>query len=307
MKVQIDNLTSNRSAGDKTDASVLKYLSARLDSVKKDYFFDEQDAEMQYRAEREKQDALSLQSRLRGVGTGNLSQAVRMPKVNKKRPPDIQPPKADTTPASVTDIFEDDTEEPGGMFEMLEGLPESETNPDGVTIRIRDMALPKHWSGRTPKTLLAETVAKADRYAAVTYQIISGSSRAKRAAVLIRWEGRKDEEWRMEDTACHDEHQAEAYVAMMALHALTFPPTDGFQAGSSTAPGNQTFFRLLPPVFRDLWDELEIARKIRDDNINRSVWAKLRTIIEPKLDMTFKVSNNSRISYLSHPPLVSAP
>jgi ATP-dependent RNA helicase DHX29 len=97
-------------------------------------------------------------------------------------------------------------------------------------------------------------------------------------------------EWIMEDIACHDEGQAEQYIATVALHALTFPSTDGFAAGTSAAPGSQTFFRLLPAVFRDLWDELEVARKTSDDAINRAVWAKLRSIVEPKLENCGKVS-----------------
>lgn len=96
----------------------------------------------------------------------------------------------------------------------------------------------------------------------------------------------------MEDVACYDEGQAEAYIATIALHALTFPVTDGFQAGPSTASGSQTFFRLLPAVFRDLWDELEAERKVRDDSINRNVWAKLRAIVEPKLDNSIKVTKH---------------
>ena len=289
LKLQITNLTSHRLPGDKTDAYVLKELSARLDAVKKHYFFDEKDAEVQYRTEREKQDALALQSRLRGFGNGQLAhEDAPTPKSSKKRPPDIQPPKVSPVPAIVSDLFDDDSDTSTGILEMLDELPEFVTN-NGVTVYIRDMALPKHWSGRTPKILLSETVAKADRYAAITYSIISGSSRAKRAAVHIRWEGSKSGEWKMEDVACCDETQAEAYIATVALHALTFPLTDGFQAGSPTAHGNHTFFRLLPAVFRDLWDELEGARKVRDDGINRSVWARLRTIIEPKLDTSQKV------------------
>jgi ATP-dependent RNA helicase DHX29 len=146
------------------------------------------------------------------------------------------------------------------------------------------MVLPKHWSSKTPKTLLAELVFKVDRYAAVTYGIVSGQSRAKRASVMVNWEGRKTDEWAMLDVACHTEAQAEFYVATLALHALTFPTTDGFAAGSSGAFANQTSFRLLPPVFRDLWDELEVERKLREDLINRHVWANVRNIVEQKID-----------------------
>jgi ATP-dependent RNA helicase DHX29 len=291
LKLQITNFMSHKLSGD-TDAAVLDELSARLDAVTKHYFFDEKDAEVQYQTERDKEDVLALQSRLRGLGNGD-SPDVPTLKSNRRRPADILAPKISSNPTVVSDIFDGDSDTSTGVLEILDELPDTLTN-DGVTIRIRDMALPKHWSGRTPKTMLSEAVAKADRYAAVTYSILSGSSRAKRAAVHIRWDGSKSDEWKMENVACHDETQAEAYIATVALHALTFPLTDGFQAGSSTAPGSQTSFRLLPAVFRDLWDELETARKVRDDSINRSVWAKLRTIVEPKLDTSPKVG------YINH-------
>lgn len=290
LKMKLVNLTTSRQAGDKTDASQVPELRSRLAQVMSNYFFDEKEAEARYRAEREQADALALQARLRGTLSSLTSDISPMAKPVKRRPPNLQP--SVTSPVVVSDIFDgDDDDLPGGMFEILEDMPESETTEQGTTVRIRDMALPKHWSGRTPKKLLTESVAKADRYAAITYNIISGHSRAKRAAVSIRWEGRKMGEWVMEDVACHDASQAEQYIATVALHALTFPSTEGFAAGTSTAAGSQTFFRLLPAVFRDLWDELEFSRKANDDSVNRSVWAKLRSIIEPKLEVNEKVDN----------------
>jgi hypothetical protein len=71
---------------------------------------------------------------------------------------------------------------------------------------------------------------------------------------------------------------------MIALHALTFPSSEGFAVGgTSAAGGGQTFFRLLPAVFRDLWDELEEKRKAEHDTINRATWAKLQSILDTKL------------------------
>lgn len=294
LKMQITSLTSQRLPGNNADASILRNAQARLKEVKKHYFFDEKSAEEDFRKERVTADALALQSKLRGLsigGSGSAIQETSEAKTSKKRPPNIQPPKP-LTPARAPNILDDDSDDSGGMLDILDGLPASEVNDKGTTVTIRDMALPKHWSGRTPKTLLAETVTKADRYAAISYQIISGHSRAKRAAIHIRWDGRKDGEWRMEDVACHDETQAEAYIAAVVLHDLTFPLTDGFQASSSAASGTQTFFRLLPAVYRDLWDELEAKRKTRDDSINRGVWARLRTIVEPKLDTGLKVRSS---------------
>ena len=159
---------------------------------------------------------------------------------------------------------------------------------DSVIITLREMALPKHWPGPTPKILLKETVLRLDRYAVITYNLISGSSRIKRVSLTIRWDGTKSDIWAMNDVACPDQIQAEHYIALTVLHALTFPRSEGF-ASSFSGSNGPTFFRLLPPSFRDLWDELEDARKLQEHSTNRQVWAKLRSIIEPKIDPNKKV------------------
>ncbi|KAJ7925913.1 P-loop containing nucleoside triphosphate hydrolase protein [Mycena leptocephala] len=272
LKLKIANLTANRPPGDQTDSSQLQDLRKQLAKVKNNYFFNEKSAEAQYRIEREKADAIALQARLRGLA----------PTDSPNRPPNLQP-QAPPPPVAVTDIFDEDIgDSVGGLLEALEDMPTTVTTDHGTIVNVRDMALPKHWSGRTPKILLAETVSKADRYAAISYTVLSGSSRAKRAGVSIRWDGKKMDEWSMEDVACHTEGQAEQYIATLALHELTFPSRDSFTVAAPS--GGQTFFRLLPAVFRDLWEELEVARKIKTDALNRGVWAKLRSIIEPKLE-----------------------
>jgi ATP-dependent RNA helicase DHX29 len=88
----------------------------------------------------------------------------------------------------------------------------------------------------------------------------------------------------MVDVACHDMTQAEQYIATVALHALTFPTSEGFASGNLARGTGQTFFRLLSPAFRDLWDELEATRKCSDDATNRAVWSKLKKIIEARSD-----------------------
>lgn len=92
----------------------------------------------------------------------------------------------------------------------------------------------------------------------------------------------------MNEFACHDMNQAEQYIATVALHSLTFPASEGFASGTSSGNAH-TSFRLLPSTFRELWDELEAARKSAEDAINRGVWAKLRSIVEPKMDRESKV------------------
>ncbi|KAJ7446519.1 P-loop containing nucleoside triphosphate hydrolase protein [Mycena galericulata] len=292
LKSRIADLTSNRPSGDKTDSVALQNLRVRLQKVKDGYFFNEKDAEAQYRVERENADTIALQARLRGQST--TSPSVVQPKVIKKRPPQLQ--RQAPSPIAIADIFDEDTGDSiGGLLEALEDMPTTETTDGGKIVTVRDMALPRHWSGRTPKTLLGDTVSKADRYAAISYTLLSGASRAKRAAVSIRWDGKKMDEWSMEDVACHTEGQAEQYIATIALHQLTFPEKDAFSVPAPS--GGQTFFRLLPAVFRDLWEELETTRKINTDALNRGVWAKLRSIIEPKLESDLKANGKGAKQY----------
>ncbi|KAJ6503399.1 P-loop containing nucleoside triphosphate hydrolase protein [Mycena vitilis] len=296
LKLKIANLTSNRAPGDKTDSSQLQDLRARLSKVQNNYFFNEKDAEALYRVEREKADAIALEARLRGLAPPS---AIAQPKVVKKRPPNLQP-QSPATPRAK-DIFDEDLDDSvGGFFEALEDMPTTETTDKGTTVTVRDMSLPKHWSGRTPKTLLSEAVSKVDRYAAISYTLLSGGGRAKRAAVNIRWDGKKMDEWTMNDIACHTEGQAEQYIATIALHELTFPSRDTFTVAAPS--GGQTFFRLLPAVFRDLWEELEVARKLKTDALNRGVWAKLRSIIEPKLEMDPKSNGKAAKPFSDEKP-----
>ena len=292
VKMQIADLTTHRPPQETADASFLRELQRRLEEIKSDYFFDEQEAENAYREERSRADAAALRARLRGEDASSnadyATATVVAPSVKSVEP---QPPapvmeKEQATP----DIFDEDSDDAsGGILGLLNEMPTTETTVQGVTVTVRDMALPKHYSGRTPKLLLQETVRKIDTFSVVSYRLVSGASRAKRAAVSVRWNGGKADEWTMEDIACYDAVQAEHYISTIALHALSFPPQEGFAASVTTTASNQTSFRLLPPVFRDLWGELEEKRKQQNDSINRGVWSRLKTILEPKLSLSVKV------------------
>nr|GAT48383.1 P-loop containing nucleoside triphosphate hydrolase protein [Mycena chlorophos] len=283
VKLAIDTLTRKQG----TSTAQLQKMRSRLEKVKKNYFFNEKHAEARYRLERDKAEALALKLRLASADA---------PKPVKKRPSQLQPTPAVRPPTPVedaaSDFFDQDVDEStGGLFEALEEMPNTVTSSSGTTVTVRDLPLPKHFSGRTPKMLLADHVSKVDKYAAVTYSRLSGSSRAVRVAVSIRWAAKKTDDFSMVDVACHDENQAEHYISTVALHELTFPSHDSFTVAS--AAGTATFFRLLPAVFRDLWEELEQARKLKTDALDRQVWAKMRTIIEPKLEA--EVKTNSKI------------
>lgn len=288
LKVRIMELTTHRRPEEKGSAAFLQDLQRRLKAVQEDYLFNGREAQALFETERSKVEAAALQAKLRGLQIPAAAKPPRKPAKVK------EPPSRADSSVSTSDVFDGDEGSPGGMFELLEEMPDTVTTEAGVTVQVRDMALPKHWSGRTPKLLLTENVRKTDKYAVISFDHISGASRVKRASVDIRWDGGRTQTWSMDDVACHDQMQAEQYIATVALHTLTFPNPDGFAIGGTATVGSQTSFRLLPPVFRDLWDELEQKRRLDDDKINRAVWGKLRGILGPKLILSSKVAKLSR-------------
>ncbi|KAG9314475.1 hypothetical protein JVU11DRAFT_5272 [Chiua virens] len=277
LKLQIlDVKTSITSQQQKLDATGV--LEEKLRRIKAHYFFDERDAERLYRSELEKTNAQRLRDTLRGS----------LKPGRPKSPKRIDVPKTVTIlpgPELQSDLFdEEDNESSGGLLEILEAPSEVE-GPRGTKIFVKDMSFTKQSGGKLPQTVLLDYVSKIDRYAAVTFNSLSQHSRAKRFAVRVSWSGRKQDEWKMEDVACREDSQAEQYIATVALHVLSFPPTDGFAAGTMTSPVGNTFFRLFPSVFRDLWDELEADRKLKQERINRDIWAKLWDIVGQKIDI----------------------
>ncbi len=264
--------------------SAVNGLKKRMEIVKRHYFFDEKTATANYNSERQKMISENLKARLRG---DVVQKPLPAPKAVLPPPAPLSMPQSDAPPPTP-DFFDDDSET--GLFDLLQEMPTSETTAEGVTYTIRDMSLPKHWSGRIPMTSLAEVVSKADRYAVISYSIVSGASRAARAAVTIRWNGGSLRTWSMDTVACYDPIQAKHYVATMALHSVIYPGVEGFATGSPGVFGAQTQFRLLPPVFRNLWDELEAERKQKEDSVNKAIWAKLEVITEQTVTGYKKVS-----------------
>ena len=286
LKLHLDRLCQYRRADPMTDSAEVVRLRQRISAVKRDYLFDENEAEAQLREERKKAEAIALREKLAGaIPPETEAEHVKL----RQRAPAHQVPVSGGPKSQIFDIFDAEEESHTGLLDVLH-LSDTETTPEGITITIKEMALPRHWSGRTPKTLLQDMVVKKDRYAAVTYSIISGFSLAKRASVGVRWDGHRTETWTMSDVACRDESQAEQYVATIALHALSFPSSTGFSGSSQNSP---TFFRLLPAAYRDLWDELEANRKEAENAKNRALWGKLRNIMELKLDLESKASLGS--------------
>ena len=250
--------------------------------------FNLKDAEREFLGLRVAMDEADLKARLRGESHTTESTTERKRKAGKasSRPPQ-RPPAPEPT---ATEEEEDDDE--GTMFStLLDEIPTTEVSNTGTTITVRNLPVPKHVSfAKSPKTLLSETARKIDKYAVVSYELISGSRMAVRVKCDIRWNGGRTSEWRMDEVGCWDRDQAEWFVSAVALHALAYPLPDeddmGFAAGGGTQGGavgiSVSGVGNFPVPYRDLWSELEEERKKEEAARNRKVWKCLSEVAEAR-------------------------
>lgn len=245
LKLRITDLTGHRRKANETaDNNLLKRLQTRLEIVKNDYLFRPKEAEAVFQAKRKEADQAALMARLRGEPGLEVEKKVKRPSAAESKPATKSNISPKTTDADTLDKSGSDDDSSGGFFDLLEPMPSEETTDTGTVVAVRDMALPKHFTGRTSKTVFQEYILKKDRYAAITYQDISKGSRAKRTSLMVRWTGGRANKWAMDDVACHDLAQAEQYMATIALHALTFPSEEGFQNSVGGLKSTQTTFRV---------------------------------------------------------------
>jgi ATP-dependent RNA helicase DHX29 len=260
----------------------LSELKSRIDNCVSDYLFAKRLADAEFASRKTATDSKDLALRLKNGMRAQVPVETSQSQSGSQSP--SQPPSHTTTslPTPAPGTPQDETGEETMFGNLLDEPPTEETTASGVVIHIKDMSLPKHWSGKSPKILLSDAITKKDRYASASFRVISGGSRAVRCACQVRWAGAKKEEWSMDTVACRDSFQAEQYVATLVLHELAYPMSPGF-AGGATASLLASSFRSLPPAFRDLWNELESARKAEEDSVNRSVWANLQAMLRTKL------------------------
>lgn len=256
-------------------------LRTKIKAIETDYTFRKVDAEKLYREERTKLDAAQLSARLNGTTLEpvlpQFPSSIATPAAEQQTAPATAPGSSPPSPSVAHGASNGsgpaaegaDPIEEGGFFgNLLEETPTEETTEQGTTIPIRDLSLPKHFSGKTPKVSLEETVRKLDKPATVKFMNHQRGSRAVRASVTIRWSDARVQQWDMDDVACSDQPQAFNYVATIALFAIA----------NQTAVNKQ-----LPTVFRDLWDELVAKKKEEDEGHYREKLMLYKQIAEPRL------------------------
>lgn len=277
LKARIYELESSRKD---SNLDHLAQLKARLVLVQNDYLFREKEGKALFCVEKAKVDARLLERKLAGV-------SAEIPvKRNLSKANNFLQPQSALAPKVTNDIFEEAEEEEDGIFStLLEGPPQSEV-VEGIQIQLRDMARPKHWTGRTAKLLLSDVVKRLDRLAVLSYRALPSSrtSIANRAAVSVRWHDGFIGEWCMETVGCFTTEQAEEYVSTVALHGLAFQQSEGFVASSISSATStvQANIRFLPPLLKGLWDALECQRKDVETDENGRIWSLLHNIYKKR-------------------------
>lgn len=281
----------------KVDAGALQCSLSCLDLVR-ELTSPNPTAEKVYRAERTKMDAAQLAARLKRTsveesaaaspngssagasvvpGTNGASAATSSP-AGQTGPSNASSSVPQSPGAAANGTAENKDEDGDGFFgNLLDEMPTEEKNDKGTTIPVRNMALPKHFSGRTPRISLQDTVRKLDKPARVQFAVIS-KSRAVRASVTIRWSpdesGKRGrvQYFDMQDVACWDQKQAYDYIATVALFAIANSPQGNGMALN----------KALPTVFRDLWDEFVAERTAQEEERYREKLKLYKAIAEPR-------------------------
>lgn len=159
----------------------------------------------------------------------------------------------------------------GDMFSAPERYklsqdPSSEPEP-GTDIRVVDFG---KWSGLNPRRVLEETCRIRDKKSRVQLSLVSKTTYSNRYKMVIIWSVPQSyDPWlmslpktlrtkflpqlveiEMQQIATPTPLQSEAYVSTVALFALCL-----------TTPGQQKMSLRMPPVWRDVWQELAYARQ----------------------------------------------
>lgn len=215
-------------------------------------------------------DVAAIAAKFKGASMQNSSQT------ETETPPENT--QGDSIIEEKTNLMDGSSDEEGdlfgGMLDEPTTLPSIATETSASTrITVRSMPIPKQMSfaGTIPKNILKTALAKQTKQAVISYVNLSGASRAARAGLEIGWQGGGRKIWKMDDIACDDMVEAENYVSTLALSDL--------EAEKTVAGVN---WRTMPPSYRELWEELKVKRKEREDESRRGTWKVIKGIWDKK-------------------------
>lgn len=222
-----------------------------------------------FRAERgrlnaEQQDA----EEARGVKTAPNGAAITSPAAAETARPAISTPDAAANEDAASEAGSE-----GGLFgTMLDELPTSETDASGSIIRIRSLPASKSGAGgKSPRSLLSESLRRIDPFAVTHYAPLGGGSRACRSALTIRWvkQSKRVAVYRMSGEGAPTQNAADDLVATLALNCIE---------------RERPVYRALPPGYREWWDELEEARKEERDRKGRDTVRRMKDVLKSRVE-----------------------
>lgn len=156
----------------------------------------------------------------------------------------------------------------------------------GLDVRLVDFG---KWSGLNPRRVLEETCKIRDKKSRVRLSLITKTTYSNRHNLSIHWTSPQAyDPWlsslpktlqtkfsplvteiQMEQIATPTAAQSEAYISTVALFALCL-----------TAPGQQKMSLRMPPVWRDVWQELSQARQMAVEAAEKEEIKQVRRLIE---------------------------
>ncbi|OXB39837.1 DEAH box polypeptide 36, partial [Cryptococcus neoformans] len=248
----------------------IRRLKDKISRVEKEYMFTRKNADAILKVLRNQRDVAAIAAKFKGASMHDANQA------ETDSPPETT--QNDSLVGEKTNLMDGSSDEEGdifgGMLDEPTTLPDTEAETSTSThITVRSMPIPKQMSfaGTIPKNVLKAALAKQTKQVVISYVNLSGASRAARAGLEIGWQGGGRKVWKMDDIACDDMVEAENYVSTLALSDL--------EAEKTVAGVN---WRTMPPSYRELWEELKVKRKEREDESRRGIWKMIKGIWDKK-------------------------
>ncbi|PHH75424.1 hypothetical protein CDD80_2377 [Ophiocordyceps camponoti-rufipedis] len=274
-------------------------LEAKLCKIESDVLFDKAMGEHLWKLERP-------------IVEKELAAVRKLYHTSKQEIPKEPAPAADAKPSDGDEVAaeaervaaelmaendDDSLDSIGGLFDSL---PQHEVDDEtgktatvinsscGTRLEIRDFG---EWSGIQPRRVLEEACRSRDASVRISYEVISDSTWASRHSIDIGWtkaqEPPQDEAesdvkivadqfrfiFTMVKIATPNPKQSESYIATAAL----------FHIFSGNSREEKVALR-LPPVWRDLWNEMNDAKRERLASQDRDAIKSLRTLVRERHD-----------------------
>lgn len=280
-------LRSGASSSAAFDMDKFTKLAARLKDVMKDaerqrdfeigtageFFAQERDAwEEQY--QREQDEAEKERAQTRPATESSSTQASS----RSQTPANAE---AQNEPKTAADDDKDDDDDATADADMFGGLldeapTEIQDASTGITIHVRPLPLSVK-GGRTPRSVLAESLRRVDPAASTRYEPVSTGGKIFRSRLTMKWpgpEGKKSTQnyvdvFELTGEAAESQSAADDMLATLALNCIE---------------KDKPAYRSLPGPYRDWNDEIDRHRKAERSARGVELLKRVRDILTPRLE-----------------------